>query len=190
MGVIEILLVALGLSMDAFAVSLCKGLSVERAEPKNALAAGAYFGAAQGLMTLLGCLLGESFRVYIESVDHWIAFGLLLLIGVNMIREAAKDGDCKQESEPFAFKNMILLALATSIDALAVGVSFAVLENINIALAASIIALVTFVLSGAGVYVGNAFGSRLSRAAETAGGGILILIGVKILLEHLGFLSF
>lgn len=188
MGIIELFLVAVGLSMDAFAVSICKGLALKKASLKDMALVGLWFGGFQALMPVLGYLVGVQFKDAISSVDHWIAFGLLVIIGGNMIREALSGGD-DQSDASLAPKNMLLLALATSIDALAVGVGFAFL-NVNIGAAAGFIGTVTFVLSAAGVRVGALFGARYKNRAEVAGGVILILLGLKILLEHLGILTF
>lgn len=186
MGFIEILLIGVGLSMDAFAVSICKGLSTRKLEFKHALICGGYFGFFQGLMPLIGYVLGVQFKDKIESIDHWIAFILLALIGINMIKEAFGEED--EECNPdFSFKAMLPLAIATSIDALAVGVTFAFL-NVNIFSAIIIIAITTFLISMIGVKIGHVFGSRYKSKAETVGGIILILMGIKILLEHLGIL--
>lgn len=184
MGFAEILIIGVALSMDAFAVSLCKGLSVPKLKVKHALIVGLYFGGFQALMPLIGYLLGFKFEDAIASIDHWIAFVLLVLIGANMIREALS-GEEEELDASFGFKTMLLLAVATSIDALAVGVSFAFLQ-VNIVTAALCIGVTTFVLSAAGVAIGNVFGARFKSKAEIAGGVILILMGIKILLEHLG----
>lgn len=186
MGFVELFLIAVGLSMDAFAVAICKGLSVKKLEAKHALLAGLYFGGFQALMPTIGWLLGYRFEALIGSIDHWIAFFLLLVIGVNMIKESR--GEIEKLTDDFGFKAMLLLAVATSIDALAVGVSFAFL-SVDIIPAASVIGLTTFVFSAAGCYIGKFFGDRYKAKAELAGGIILILIGTKILLEHLGILS-
>lgn len=188
MGFIDLFCIAVALSMDAFAVAICKGLSVKRLEARHVLTAGVYFGGFQALMPLIGFLLGFKFERFIESVDHWIAFALLAVIGGNMIKEAL-GGDEDEINDSFSFKTMLPLALATSIDALAVGVSFAFL-GVDIVAAASLIGVTTFVLSCAGVVVGNVFGARYKAGAELAGGIVLILIGLKILLEHLGVISF
>ena len=185
MSLVELFLLAVGLSMDAFAVSVCKGLSVARVRKSNMFACGAYFGGFQALMPLLGYLLGARFQSMIESIDHWIAFALLLLIGVNMIREALGDDEEKLDAS-FGVKTMLLLAVATSIDALAVGVTFAFL-TVRIVPAVCFIGAVTFVLSALGVKLGGVFGMKWKRRAELAGGAILVLIGLKILLEHLFF---
>lgn len=185
MGFIEILLIGVGLSMDAFAVSICKGLSTRKLELKHAFICGGYFGFFQGLMPFIGYVLGIQFKDKIESIDHWVAFILLALIGINMIKEAfGEDEDCNPD---FSFKAMIPLAVATSIDALAVGVTFAFL-NVNIFYALTIIALTTFIISMIGVKIGHVFGSKYKSKAEIVGGIILVLMGIKILLEHLGIL--
>ena len=192
MGVIELLVLALGLSMDAFAVSICKGLSVPKLQAKHCLICGVYFGGFQALMPLIGWALGIRFQSMITNIDHWIAFVLLLIIGVNMIREALgkeEDGEvCPKEENPFAFKTMLMLAVATSIDALAVGITLAFL---NVALIPSVtfIGVTTFVISAIGIRIGNIFGMKYKSRAEFAGGVILICIGLKILLEHLGILG-
>ena len=187
MGLIEIFILAVGLSMDAFAVSICKGLSVRKLKPKHCLIAGAYFGGFQAGMPLLGYLLGTQFESLITSVDHWIAFVLLGLIGANMIRESFGEPD--ELNDSFSFKTMLPLAIATSIDALAVGVTFAFLK-VEIFSAVSLIGVTTFVLSSIGVKIGNVFGTKFKSKAEFAGGCVLILIGLKILLEHLGVINF
>lgn len=186
MGFVEILIIAVALSMDAFAVALCKGLSVPKLKPKHALIVGLYFGGFQALMPVIGYLLGFKFENAIASVDHWIAFVLLALIGANMIREAVS-GEEEELDASFGFKTMLLLAVATSIDALAVGVSFAFLK-VNIVTAALSIGVTTFILSAVGVAIGNVFGVKFKSKAEIAGGVVLILMGLKILLEHLGVL--
>ena len=184
MNIFELLLLAVGLAMDAFAVSVCKGLSVERLKPRHPITAGLYFGGFQALMPLIGWLLGSQFESLIKSVDHWIAFGLLVLIGANMIRESF--GKAEELNSSFSPKAMLPLAVATSIDALAVGVTFAFLE-VSIVFAVSIIGAVTFVISAAGVRIGNVCGAKYKSRAELAGGVILIILGVKILIEHLFF---
>ncbi len=186
MGFFEIALIAVGLAMDAFAVSVCKGLSMRKMEWKKALIIGAYFGIFQAGMPVIGYLLGASFSSFVEKIDHWIAFALLLLIGLNMIREAIKP-DSGDQNDKVDFKTMILLAVATSIDALTVGITFAFLSA-NIFLSAAIIGIITFALSVIGVKIGNKFGDKFESKAEIAGGVILILIGAKILLEHLGII--
>lgn len=183
----ELLLIAVGLSMDAFAVSVCKGLSVKKLNVRHVLLAGLWFGGFQALMPLLGWLLGYRFESFIQSVDHWIAFVLLGLIGGNMIRESFSGEE--ELNDDFGLKSMLLLALATSIDALAVGVTFAFL-SVKILPAVLLIGLTTFLLSGLGILIGGRFGERLGTRAERLGGIILILIGLKILLEHLGLIHF
>ena len=187
MSLWELFVIAVGLSMDACAVSICKGLSVGKVRPSHALTCGAYFGLFQGLMPLLGWLLGVQFQSVIVSIDHWIAFVLLGLIGFNMIRESR---DCEDECLDcsFGFRAMLPLAVATSIDALAVGVTFAFLQ-VNIVPAVSFIGIITFALSTLGTWVGGVFGSKFKSKAEFAGGLILILMGLKILLEHLGIIA-
>ncbi|HJB28089.1 MAG TPA: manganese efflux pump MntP family protein [Candidatus Blautia faecavium] len=172
--------------MDAFAVSICKGLSMPKMKWKNAILAGVYFGGFQALMPAIGYLLGSQFENVIVNVDHWIAFVLLAIIGINMIREALGEGESLDDS--FDVKTMLLLAVATSIDALAVGVTFAFLR-VNIVTAVIFIGCTTFVFGVAGIKIGNVFGSRFRAKAQIAGGVILILIGLKILLEHLGILG-
>ena len=179
----ELFLLAVGLAMDAFAVSVCKGLALPRIDMKKALAAGLWFGGFQALMPLLGYLLGSRFASYIADFDHWIAFVLLALIGGNMIRESF--GDEEEADASFGLRAMLPLALATSIDALAVGLTFAFL-SVRVLPAVTLIGVVTLVISMAGVKLGNLFGARFRGKAEFAGGLILILLGVKILLEHLG----
>lgn len=187
MSLFELFLIAVGLSMDAFAVSICKGLGARKLSLGQALLVGLYFGGFQALMPLIGWLLGSRFDELIRGVDHWIAFFLLLVIGVNMMKEARCQAE--QLSDDFAFKTMLLLAIATSIDALAVGVSFAFL-SVDILPAALLIGATTFLLSAAGCYIGRAFGTKYKSGAEMTGGIILILIGGKILLEHLGLINF
>ena len=187
MGFVDIFLIGVALSMDAFAVSICKGLSVENVQPKHLLTAGVYFGGFQALMPLVGFLLGFKFESLIVSVDHWIAFVLLALIGGNMIKEALGKDEPEHDAS-FSFKTMLPLAVATSIDALAVGISFAFL-GVDIIEAAVLIGITTFVLSGVGVYVGNIFGAKYKSKAEIVGGAVLIFIGLKILLEHLGIIG-
>lgn len=184
MKIIELIILAVGLSMDAFAVSICKGLSVRRLRPRHAVTAGAYFGGFQALMPLIGWLLGKQFESLIKSIDHWIAFVLLALIGANMIRESF-GGDDEQNSS-FSPRTMLPLAVATSIDALAVGVTFAFLD-VQIIPAVILIGVTTFIFSAAGVKIGNVFGAKYKSKAEFLGGVILIILGIKILTEHLFF---
>lgn len=188
MGIVELFLIAVGLSMDAFAVSVCKGLAMRRCTWKKGVIVGLYFGGFQALMPLLGYALGVQFKEVITSIDHWIAFILLGLIGLNMVREAL--GDCEtdeEEEESLDVRTMLGLAIATSIDALAVGVTFAFLQ-VQIVPAVCFIGGITFTLSVAGVKIGNIFGTKYKSKAELAGGVILFLMGCKILLEHLGIL--
>lgn len=190
MSLIELFLIAVGLSMDAFAVSICKGLAMKKCTWKKAALAGIWFGGFQALMPALGYLLGVQFQEVITSIDHWIAFILLGIIGGNMVREARVPEECcERADENMDVKTMFALAVATSIDALAVGVTFAFL-HVSIVPAVSFIGFTTFVISCAGVKIGNIFGSKYRNRAELLGGVILILMGVKILLEHLGVLTF
>lgn len=184
----ELLILAIGLSMDAFAVAICKGLAIKEAKLKHMIITGAYFGGFQALMPVVGYLLGVNFKGLIERFDHWIAFLLLVLIGGNMLREALKKGEEEEMNTSFGPKSMIPLAVATSIDALAVGVTFAFLQ-VQIIPAVSMIGVTTFLFSFVGVKIGNIFGLKYKTKAEFAGGVILILIGLKILLEHLGILD-
>ena len=188
MSVLELFILAVGLAMDAFAVAVCKGLSLRTLKLRQALVVGIWFGLFQGLMPALGYLLGSAFSGLVQSVDHWVAFALLAIIGGNMIREGIQ-GDEEDCDPSLSFGVMFLLAVATSIDALAVGVTFAFL-NVNILLAVTLIGVITFVISAIGVKVGNLFGARYKSKAELLGGGVLIPIGLKILLEDLGILSF
>ena len=186
MGLLELIILAVGLSMDAFAVSVCKGLAMPRITVKKTLIVGLWFGGFQALMPTIGYFLGVQFRDKITAIDHWIAFILLGIIGANMINEACSN-DCEAESDSLDFRTMFLFAVATSIDALAVGITFAFL-NVQLAFAVSFIGVTTFALSSIGVKIGNVFGTRYKAKAEFAGGVILILLGLKILLEHLGIL--
>ena len=188
MNFITLLLLAIGLSMDAFAVSVCKGLSLKRTSLRAYLAVGLWFGGFQALMPVAGYYLIYHFKDYVTAIDHWIAFALLLLIGINMIREALS-GKEESANASLDFKTMLLLAIATSIDALAVGISFACLE-VNLRDAVITIGITTFILSDVGLKVGSLFGLRYKSKAEIAGGVILILLGVKIVLEHLEIISF
>ncbi len=187
MGLIELFLIAVGLSMDAFAVSVCKGLAMPKCTFKKAAIVGLWFGGFQALMPAIGYILGAQFQEAIASIDHWIAFVLLALIGGNMIHEAL-DNDEEEADASLDVKPMFLLAVATSIDALAIGITFAFLK-VNIIPAVCFIGIVTFIISFAGVKIGNVFGARYKNKAEIVGGIILILLGLKILLEHLGFLE-
>lgn len=189
MSIIEIILVAVGLAMDAFAVAICKGLSVEKVKPRHYLIVGTWFGCFQALMPAIGYLLGTSFEKYITEYDHWVAFGLLLLLGLKMVKDSLSKKE-EEESSSFSNTSMLVTAIATSIDALAVGITFAVLEDVNVPLAVSVIGVITFCLSAIGLKIGNVFGSKFKKKAEFLGGIILILIGVKILLSHLGIIDF
>lgn len=196
MGFGELFLLAVGLSMDAFAVSVCKGLSVKKAGLKESAICGGWFGGFQGLMPLIGFLLASLFAKAIERFDHWVAFGLLAIIGANMLKEAfSSDCDCEENSADFSVKTMFVMAVATSIDALAVGISLAMetpetmtpVQYISVAVV--MIGLTTFILSAIGVKIGNVFGNRFEKKAQIAGGVILIGLGLKILLEHMGVLD-
>lgn len=184
MAIWEIFILAVGLSMDAFAVSICKGLSLKRMNWKGALLCGLWFGGFQALMPTIGYFVGTRCYAYIERFDHWIAFGLLVLIGANMLREAF--GENEEVDASFGVKSMAVLAVATSIDALAIGISLACLQ-VSILTAAVLIGVTTFAFSFAGVKIGNLFGARFRKKAVIAGGVILIAIGLKILIEHLFF---
>ena len=186
MGWLELTLLAVGLSMDAFAVSICKGLAMDRVTLGRAAVVGLWFGGFQGLMPLVGWFLGSRFAAYITAVDHWIAFGLLVFLGINMVREA-RQGEAEEADGSLGVKIMLAMAVATSIDALAVGITFAFLE-VEVLPAVCFIGIITFLLSALGVKLGSLCGTRFQAKAEALGGIILILLGVKILLEHLGVL--
>ena len=189
MGFGELFLLAIGVSMDAFAVSICKGLAVKKAGLREMGTCGLWFGGFQALMPLIGFFLGTLFAEAIEAFDHWIAFGLLAIIGINMLKEAfskEEEGCCGCD---LSFRTMLVMAIATSIDALAVGISLAMAGNVNIWLAILLIGFTTFSFSGLGIKIGNVFGSRFEQKAQIAGGCILVLLGLKILLEHLGVLA-
>ena len=193
MGIGELFLLAVGLSMDAFAVSVCKGLAMKKATLKAEATCGLWFGGFQALMPTVGFFLGALFADAIEAFDHWVAFALLAIIGINMLKEALEkkdeSGDNPEKDADLSVKTMFLMAVATSIDALAVGISLAMVGSVNIWLAAAFIGICTCLLSALGVKIGNVFGSRYEKKAEFTGGVILILLGVKILLEHLGVLT-
>ncbi len=193
MGIGELLLLALGVSMDAFAVSICKGLCMKKATLKASCTCGIWFGGFQALMPLIGFLLGSLFADAIQAVDHWVAFGLLGIIGINMLKEAfekEEEASCPVDGDAdLSVKTMFVMAIATSIDALAVGISLAMAGDVNIIMAVSLIGLFTFGMSAAGVQIGNIFGSRFEKKAQMAGGLILILLGLNILLEHLGVMA-
>ena len=186
MGIIELILLSIGLGMDAFAVSICKGISMKKMDWKKACIIGLYFGGFQAIMPVIGYFLGSTFESFITNFDHWVAFILLAIIGGNMIKETFNT-ECETISDDVNFKTMIILAIATSIDALAVGITFAFFK-VNLILAISLIGIITFVLSVIGTNVGNKFGDKYENKAEFVGGVILILLGLKILLEHLGIL--
>lgn len=191
MGFFELLILAIGLAMDAFAVSICKGLTLKKADFVSMSKCGLWFGGFQALMPLIGFFLGSLFATAIESVDHWVAFVLLALIGANMLKEAFSCEECNCEKHAdFSVKTMFTMAIATSIDAMAVGISLAMAGGVNIFLAILLIGVVTCALSAGGVKLGSVFGGRFEKKAQIAGGVILILIGTKILLEHLGVLEF
>ena len=193
MGIVELLLLAVGVSMDAFAVSICKGLAMKKATLKASLTCGVWFGGFQALMPTLGFFLGTLFAEAIQAIDHWVAFILLAIIGINMLKEAFEkkdECDCGEEhNADLSVKTMFIMAVATSIDALAVGISLAMAGNVNIWLAALFIGICTCGFSAVGVKIGNVFGSRFEKKAQLAGGAILILIGLNILLEHLGVIA-
>ncbi len=193
MGIGELLLLAVGVSMDAFAVSICKGLAMKKATLKASMTCGLWFGGFQALMPTLGFFLGTLFAEAIQSIDHWVAFVLLAIIGVNMLKEAfgkeEEDCGCEENSADLSPKTMFVMAVATSIDALAVGISLAMAGSVNIWLAALFIGICTCGFSAVGVKIGNVFGSRFEKKAQMAGGVILILLGLNILLEHLGILT-
>ncbi len=185
MGILELLLIAVGVSMDAFAISICKGLSVQKVKNKHLLSAGLWFGGAQAIMPLIGYFLGSAFSSAINSIDHWLSFTLLSIIGINMICESREEN--KKVDDSFSAKAMFPLAIADSIDALAVGVSFAFLR-VNIIPAIILIGITTFLFSAAGIKIGNKFGARYKATSEIFGGAILILIGLFTLLEHTGII--
>lgn len=186
MSLIELFILAVGLSMDAMAVAVCKGLSVQNLKVRHAVITGLYFGGFQALMPLIGYFLGRQFRSYIVTIDHWIAFALLVLIGANMIKESF--GKAEEVNASFSPRAMLPMAVATSIDALAVGVTFAFLE-VRIAPAVTFIGVITFALSMLGVWIGHLFGAKFKCKAERVGGIVLILMGTKILLDHLGVID-
>ena len=194
MGIGELLLLAVGVSMDAFAVSICKGLAMKKATLKASMTCGLWFGGFQALMPTIGFFLGTLFADAIQSIDHWVAFVLLGIIGINMLKEVFEEGECSccgcnDQDADLSVKTMFLMAVATSIDALAVGVSLAMAGNVNIWRAAVLIGLCTCGFSAAGVQIGNVFGAKYEKKAQLAGGVILILLGLKILLEHMGILA-
>lgn len=186
MGISEIIFISVSLAMDAFAVSICKGLSMKKLDWKKAFIIALYFGFFQALMPVIGYFLGATFSDLVTNIDHWIAFVLLSIIGGNMIKESFDDEEEKRNDD-VDFRTMIVLAIATSIDALAIGITFAFLKT-NIVVSISYIGVITFIISLLGVKIGNKFGDRFQNKAELSGGIILILIGLKILLEHLGII--
>lgn len=194
MNILDIVILGIALSMDAFAVAVCKGLAVDKAKIKHCLIAGVWFGGFQGLMPAIGFVFGSTFAKYIEKYDHWVGFILLALIGVNMIKEALskeEQNECHENS--FAAKTMFVMAVATSVDALAVGItfptSFGITSVVDVIIAVLIIGILTFILSAIGVKIGNIFGTKYKSKAEVTGGVILILLGIKILLEGLNIVS-
>ena len=193
MNILELLLLGVGVSMDAFAVSICKGLAMRKATMKGCMTCGLWFGGFQALMPTIGFFLGTLFADAIHAFDHWIAFVLLAIIGINMLKEYFDKEDacccCDEQNADLSVKTMFILAVATSIDALAVGISLAMAGDVNIWMAAAIIGLCTCGFSAAGVQVGNVFGCRYEKKAQLAGGIILVLLGVKILAEHMGILG-
>ena len=186
MELFEIVFIGVGLAMDAFAVSVCKGLSMKKINWKNTIIIALYFGIFQALMPVIGYFLGSAFSDIVQKIDHWLAFVLLATIGINMIKESTDD-ELEKRNDKVDFKTMIVLALATSIDALAVGITFAFFK-VNLLLSITLIGVITFALSIIGVIIGNKFGDKLQNKAELTGGIILIIIGLKILLEHLEIL--
>ena len=192
MGIIELALIGAGLSMDAFAVSVCKGLGMKRLNMRQAFVIALFFGVFQAVMPVIGWVLGTGFQSYISPVDHWIAFALLAFIGGKMLFDAfhddERDDDAASANAPLDLKELTMLAIATSIDALAVGITFAFLQ-VDIVPAVTLIGVITFALSFAGVAIGHFFGARFEKPATIVGGVVLILIGLKILLEHLGFIA-
>ncbi len=186
MSILEILLISIGLAMDAFAVSICKGLAMKKMNWKKAIIIGLYFGIFQAVMPIIGYYLGEKFENLVTSIDHWIILGLLVFIGGNMIKESFQKEN-EEANENIDIKTMMILAIATSIDALAVGITFAFFE-INLISVVLAIGIITFILSVIGVKIGNKFGAKYKRKSEFVGGLILILIGIKVLMEHLGII--
>lgn len=186
MEMVEILLISIGLAMDAFAVSVCKGLAMKKMSWKKAIIIGLYFGIFQAVMPVIGYFLGTTFERFITNVDHWVAFILLVGIGINMVKEAF-DKESENRNDNVDVKTMLVLSIATSIDALAIGITFACLK-IHIVMPVITIGLITFIISVIGVKIGNRFGDKYEKKAEIMGGVILILLGIKILLEHLGII--
>ena len=189
MNILEIIVTGLALSMDAFSVSVCKGLSVKNVKTKHLLLCGLYFGGFQFLMPVIGYFIGSGFADVVEKVDHWVAFGLLALIGLNMIRAALFEKEDESVDASFAVPVMLSLALATSIDALAVGVTYSMSDGNNVWLAAGLIGIITFILSAVGVKFGSKIGGKFEKIASIVGGAVLVLLGLKILLTDLGVIS-
>ena len=187
MKLFELVFLGIGLAMDAFSVSLCKGLAMKKIKWKNAIIIALYFGIFQGVMPIIGYFLGTTFMDFVDKIDHWIAFVLLSIIGLNMIRES-KENKSNLANDSVDFKTMVFYAIATSIDALAVGVTFAFFK-VNVILAGTVIGIITLVLSLIGVLIGTKFGNKFQNKAQIAGGIILIVLGLKILLEHLEILT-
>ena len=192
MSFLELFLLGVWLSMDAFAVSVCKGLAMKKADAKGMATCGVWFGGFQALMPMIGFFLGTLFASAIVAIDHWVAFGLLAVIGINMLKEVFEKEEegccCDNNDADLSVKTMFVMAVATSIDALAVGISLAMAGNVNIWIAITLIGITTFVLSAVGVKVGSVFGGKFEKKAQLAGGIILICLGAKILFEHLGIL--
>ena len=191
MGIFELLIIAIVLSLDAFAVSVCKGLATQNIKPRHLISAGIWFGGFQALMTTIGYFLGAAFESYITSIDHWVAFILLSLIGVNMIKESFGDAEENSANDSFSAKTMLVMAVATSIDALAVGITFAfTVETVrHLIFAVSSIGVITFIFSAIGVKLGSSFGTKYNKKATFTGGVILIILGLKLLLEGLGVIA-
>ncbi len=189
MGIVELILLSIGLGMDAFAVSICKGISMKKMDWKKAIIIGLYFGGFQALMPVIGYFLGSAFESIITNIDHWIAFVLLGIIGAKMIKDSLGLENNENINDDVDVKSMVILAIATSIDALAVGITFAFLK-VNLLLAITFIGIITFVLSVIVTKIGNRFGDKYENTAELFGGIILILLGLKILLEHLNIINF
>ena len=192
MGIIEVILIGIILSMDAFAAAMCRGLTMRKIDYKQAVIIALTFGVFQAVMPIIGWLLGSTFENLISNVDHWVAFGLLTLIGGKMIYDGVtkkKDDEDKKEGDKLKIKELLVMAIATSIDALAVGITFAIVDGLSIWLSVGVIGIITFILCFIGVIIGHKFGNRFEKQATLIGGIVLILIGVKILLEHLGIIN-
>lgn len=191
MGIFELLIIAIVLSLDAFAVSVCKGLATQNIKTRHLISAGLWFGGFQALMPTIGYFLGAAFESYITSIDHWVAFILLSLIGLNMIKESFGDAEENSANDSFSAKTMLVMAVATSIDALAVGITFAfTVETVrHLIFAVSSIGVITFIFSAIGVKLGSIFGTKYNKKATFTGGVILIILGLKLLLEGLGVIA-